>query len=345
MHNSQDGSAIDAAGPSRSLTIGGCVGCHTGTNDGTNSNIPFVNQTGAPSYVSGAGATNPTLAGGSFYWVDTAGGATDSKGHNVVGIAGADAILGQTPPAFNATTAGEVGIGTSWSTAGNQLTCAGTYGCHGPHVAPDDFTDLSGAHHGDDSVIDGTTIASSFRFLEGIIGVEDPDWEYSASTTDRNVYHGEARTDASLNADKATISYFCSTCHGDYHAGAGVVYGGSTIGTNPWLRHPTDYDMAATDQTAEYRGYTTYSVEAPVAADTTTTVNSISAQNTALGTMANATPTANAAIVTCVSCHRAHGSPYADLLRWDYAGMDAGTTVTANAGTGCFNCHTTKDGL
>jgi predicted CXXCH cytochrome family protein len=49
-------------------------------------------------------------------------------------------------------------------------------------------------------------------------------------------------------------------------------------------------------------------------------------------------------IVLCLSCHRAHGSAHDDLLRWDYAGMQAGTTG-AEAGSGCFICHTTKDGV
>ena len=47
------------------------------------------------------------------------------------------------------------------------------------------------------------------------------------------------------------------------------------------------------------------------------------------------------AIVTCISCHRAHGTPYADLLRWDYSNnCNAGSD---NADCGCFQCHTTKD--
>jgi len=50
---------------------------------------------------------------------------------------------------------------------------------------------------------------------------------------------------------------------------------------------------------------------------------------------------ADDAIVTCISCHRAHGSQYADLLRWDYATMTAHNGTTGNVG--CFQCHTSKD--
>ncbi|MCK4488054.1 MAG: hypothetical protein KAU38_15015, partial [Desulfobacterales bacterium] len=46
-------------------------------------------------------------------------------------------------------------------------------------------------------------------------------------------------------------------------------------------------------------------------------------------------------IVMCLSCHRAHGTPNNDLLRWAYT-MDAGSG-TDNGG--CFICHTTKGDL
>ncbi|MBW2020585.1 MAG: hypothetical protein JRI65_11395 [Deltaproteobacteria bacterium] len=92
--------------------------------------------------------------------------------------------------------------------------------------------------------------------------------------------------------------------------------------------------MGNTAVGSEYRTYngdgSTYSVVAPVASeDVSTVVSSVSYSDDT--------------IVTCLSCHRAHGSDYADLLRWDYSGMVAGTTGTT-AGTGCFLCHTAKDG-
>jgi predicted CXXCH cytochrome family protein len=85
---------------------------------------------------------------------------------------------------------------------------------------------------------------------------------------------------------------------------------------------------------SEYGGAThTYSVVAPVGStDVSTVLSSV-----------YATPGgADDAIVTCISCHRAHGTPYDDLLRWDYA-----TCVSAggNDECGCFACHTTKDDI
>ena len=46
-------------------------------------------------------------------------------------------------------------------------------------------------------------------------------------------------------------------------------------------------------------------------------------------------------MVTCLSCHRPHGSPYPDMLRWDYIQQIAGGG--GDNGKGCFFCHTTKD--
>ncbi len=40
--------------------------------------------------------------------------------------------------------------------------------------------------------------------------------------------------------------------------------------------------------------------------------------------------------VTCLSCHRAHGTENDDLLRWEYSTQDAGTDT---ADYGCLGCH------
>jgi predicted CXXCH cytochrome family protein len=44
------------------------------------------------------------------------------------------------------------------------------------------------------------------------------------------------------------------------------------------------------------------------------------------------------AIVMCLSCHGAHATPYADILRWDYTEMVAGDDGSG----GCVTCHTQK---
>lgn len=331
MHNSQDGApmALDAGGsaqdtPNDVLLLRGCVACHTGSNDGSNV-IPYVSDTNAPTYgVDGTGGN--TLAGGSFYWVasGTAGNdsaTADSTGHNVATgqMAGQDQTLLNVPPGS-----------TTALTA--QLRCAGTNGCHGDTSATSDFAAIKGTHHADDSTIDGLTVATSFRFLNGIVGLEDPDWEYQPTGTSHNQYKGVDRgTDTENQTD--TISSLCARCHNDFHNGSGNVGGTNpTTATfaSPWVRHPTDFDMANTATDSEYRDYggsgNSYVVSTPLASSNVSAV------------LSNISFTNDDAVVTCISCHRAHGSQNADLLRWDYSQVVAGGQV----GGACFECHTTK---
>lgn len=329
MHNSQDGSAMASDGAFGTTEAGtaergvllryGCVGCHTGTNSG--GDVPFVLST-APTY------GTDTLAGGNFKWAND----DDSYGHNVSGANTADAALGNTPPG-----------GTELA---SQLTCAGTIGCHGDRTEADQFGAVAGGHHGsggDTTTLTGYTITSghstdmsdAFRMLAGIKGIEENGWEYAPTATKHNQYFGVDRTADTDTAD-GSISALCAQCHGEFHNGSGNV---STTFGSPWVRHPTDFDMAkAGGEYAFFNGGTDgetadYSPETPLASDQ---------QAAVLATVNVGTTSADdSAIVTCLSCHRAHGSPYADLLRWNYADMDAhaGTSV----GTGCFRCHTTKD--
>ncbi|MFH1020936.1 MAG: cytochrome c3 family protein, partial [Pseudomonadota bacterium] len=101
---------------------------------------------------------------------------------------------------------------------------------------------------------------------------------------------------------------------------------------SPWVRHPTDFDMntATGTEYADYggNGVNAYVPQAPVAS------NALSLPK------ATVLQAPGDAIVTCISCHRAHGSDQPDLLRWNYDDMNAhGGASTA----GCFACHTTKD--
>lgn len=331
MHNSQDGAFMNSdATVYRALTRGDCVGCHTNTTDGagrggTTDNIPYVNHTNAPSL-----AAEGILAGGSFYWVQT----DDAKGHNVNGItAAADATLGNTPPGYNAFYDGQ-----GYNDA-SRLTCAGTNGCHGDRSETDDYAALSGAHHGAQAsaFADGTNIANSYRFLNGIKGLESADWESLQTFATRNVYYGVDRANDQVVND-ATISSLCGQCHGNFHAsqnahdddGAGISMGNDMA--SPWVRHPTDFDMYKV-RTGEYGSYLGQ-MEAPVAS---ANVDGAYVRLAA----ADIVTTEGEAIVTCISCHRAHGTANDDLLRWDYADMTA--HEGGAPGTGCFRCHTTKD--
>ncbi|MCK4691737.1 MAG: hypothetical protein KAT20_08010 [Desulfuromonadales bacterium] len=317
MHNSQDGATVTGGDPVEALlSKASCFACHSGTNTGLDGE-GIMNGNGIP-YVFAAGAVygTDTLAGGNFLWVQT----TDATGHNVEGVVAADVALVNEPPgwdpAYNLNGALN-GAAATWGA--NRLTCAGTNGCHGTHDTAEQFGAVRGAHHLLDTTIDGLTVGTSYRFLIGIEGKEDDDWEFTSAAGDHNQYKGTSDT-----VDKSTISYLCAECHGQFHTA------GSTNGENgvaPWLRHPTDLDMNTLAAGTEYKSYTTYDPIVPVASTDVSAVKS------------TINAGAGDAIVTCVSCHRAHGSPYDDLLRWDYDLMVAGSAD----GTGCFVCHTTKD--
>jgi predicted CXXCH cytochrome family protein len=342
MHNSQGGlgevqtylGGVITTGvttPQEYLLKADCIACHAGaTGAKTNAfGAPIVLHTtgGAPA---GQGGTN-TLAGGDFYWVATGLGAADSKGHNVSGLAAADLTIRptDTPPGWDPTATAGFAFGTvgnAWGT--NQLTCAGVYGCHGEHNS----TGILGAHHGNtggasNQCSTANTVGNSFRFLGGIKGLENGDWNWDETASSHNEYFGANDTSNrnqtnSTYANKNTISFSCAECHGYFHSRIDD----GTTGT-PWLRHPTDI---ALPNKPEYLRYTVYSVEAPVGRSTVPATSN--------GTVVPGT--AGTDIVTCISCHRAHGSPQPDLLRWTYSSMIAGGV---SADTGCFTCHTTKN--
>ncbi|MCD6320482.1 MAG: hypothetical protein J7M03_07380 [Candidatus Desulfofervidaceae bacterium] len=315
MHYSQtpQPSEWGTSGPYQALLINNCVGCHSGTNTGSNK-TPYIFSSTAPTY-GATGTEGDTLAGGNFYWVANG---NNTAGHNVAGICGADTL--SIPPGFTNTypdiEGNTVGGGT-WP-AGQQVTCAGTYGCHGHHNTTDQVKAIYGAHHTDDTTIDGNSVGTSYRFLMGILGKEDSDWEYQPTSTTHNQYYG---VDRSAVPNKQTISYLCAECHGYYHS---ITKVGTT---SPWLRHPTDFDMNNVS-TKEYGNYPgdgskTYSVIAPVGSVDVSAVKS------------QVLVSSGDAIVMCTSCHRAHGTPYFKLMRWNYQG--------SSTGGNCSICHTTKN--
>jgi hypothetical protein len=300
MHNSQDGVSMVASGVAgEGLLNSSCIGCHTGTNSGTsmsNNEPPYVfyEAPTIPTYDPTC-TTCDTLAGGNFYWVATG---TDRKGHNVdiPGISD-DVLFGASGTEFVPGTSGNMA---------NQLTCAGVDGCHG-NGSGIDIDSLMPAHHVIDDSTVGDSVANSFRFLSGIIGFEDTDWEYTVSPTDNhNQYKGI------IGGGAGTMTSFCVSCHGDFHDGDV---------SSPFLRHPTDVSMPGS---GEYDVYDSYNPISPVASIDISAI------------LSDAQPPNNR-IVSCISCHRAHGTPYDAILRWDYKAWPAGGY------NGCAECHSIKN--
>jgi predicted CXXCH cytochrome family protein len=300
MHNSQNGGATVTSGNGSTLLVADCVGCHS-------SNTAETVIDGTPIVFNAVPPTNP-LAGGNFYWVSQGGSANDVFGHNVWGISGVDNNITPTEGAPGRN--GGPGCANSCHNSlalSPTLSSFGKNGCQGCHTEV--------AHHNDDK--------PWFRFLKGhmhddayAIGIEAPGWEQNAATdpADRNIYLGAdaATLDYSWGTGLRTVhttSAFCAGCHADFHEEMGVA--------SPWLRHPNDILLPTSGEYGAYDPVTSYSNEAPVA------YLNINA------------PTRAEAVVSCLSCHRAHGSDQPDMLRWDYTNMAAGT--------GCYVCHTTKD--
>ncbi|MDH4232568.1 MAG: hypothetical protein OEW04_11150 [Nitrospirota bacterium] len=356
MHNSQNGlpevglyngsgSVVTSTDPQDYLLKANCIGCHT-----TDAVAPATAQKskyGAPAvlHINDISAQTPgggyTNAGGDFYWVATGLGGKQTYGHNVAGLAAADTLASAGPPGYDGAatsgfTFGQVAGGT-WSSSTNQVTCDGVYGCHGAHFTVGK-TGITGAHHSNTGLTQtqatvADTVGNSYRFLAGIKGLENSQWNFYETTSSHNEYYGVNDTSNrnlsnTTYTNKDTISFLCAECHGKFHA----QIDDSTTGT-PWRRHPTDI-VLPNDATKEYSNYNEgggYNLQAPVArggvpASSSSTVN-IDAS-------------ATGAIAMCLSCHRAHGSNQPDLLRWDYNTQVAGG---GNLNQGCFVCHTTKD--
>lgn len=337
MHNSQANAPMNFDGsttPNENLTRGDCLGCHAqGGSSPTvvqgTSSIPQVLHTGATD-----------LAGGNFGYITGAkgSGAADNKGHNIGTLTGVEGTLSSLPGGIV-----EAGHSSGANVPVGDFTCAGTNGCHGGRY-PDGTgpEGITGAHHknqdGQLNVADET--ANSYRFLLGVQGFESGDWQENATAGDHNEYYGltapiqlgcggggavSCHGTGGVQPPDGTMSQFCATCHGNFHTlETSSSDGVGGVAASPFVRHPTDLALPAV---GEYAAYTTYDLQAPVAR---TTVPAAASGSVAPGTDA----------VMCLSCHVAHASDYASMLRWDYDTMLAGGGGASN---GCFTCHTTKD--
>ncbi|MEW6218266.1 MAG: cytochrome c3 family protein [Thermodesulfobacteriota bacterium] len=342
MHNSQAGAAVVASGtgagwsggslsggtgsgPQGALLVTDCVGCHTSSAGATivsvaDSRIPIVYNLVPPA---------DPLAGGNFYWVAALG---DEHGHNVRGVSARDAALEVAPGAVGCANSCHVSLTlTDAQTTGGRKN--GCQGCHN-----------SVRHHGGDPA--GQPVGADggwYRFLAapsghdflggaGVTGIEDPDWEQSPTGTAHNTYYGG---DGSDNQSPQSIGKFCAGCHYNFHSpGFATTFMGTDNGggASPWLRHPADAVIPG-EAGSEYTSYTVYDPQVPVGRP----------EPTLTGFAANVVRPGTDKVI-CLSCHRAHGSPFPDMLRWDRTAMVVGTTGAA-AGTGCFKCHSTKDGI
>jgi len=366
MHNSQGGSGMATdrtpygTPPYSTLLVDTCVGCHSHQSAVTYNldgcEVPVV-------YTRGSINFDNCLAGGNFYWVAQGGAANDPKGHNVLGVAAQDNNITVAEGAPGSSSGCTTGCHQSLvvDLSGEAASCVPNTrnGCTGCHMVSGGSGPSSGYpkgyHHADDTdatPADGWRYVESadqgwYRFLaghfsgdhHGVEGIEHDKWNYGATTSLHNEYQGYDQI-ASTSYHKGggagfgslghTMTAYCTGCHGVFHA---KQHQGEEISSNPWVRHPSDKIIPTT---GEYQYISiTYNLNVPVARPS----DFIWADDGPSGTVAPGSD-----MVMCLSCHVPHGSPYDDMLRWDYSDMNAGTTGAA-VGTGCFVCHTEKDGL
>jgi len=366
MHNSEGGSdmVLDPLGgttwggdcqgchsqPREEMLTYTCIGCHAKGTTAIDSpgvlDIPQVYYDGSTE-----------LAAGNFKYILTNG---DSSGHNVHGwgmvnggpVIWPDLELDE-PPGYNedmdpspfSFVSDYPGV-----LAGRQVLCAGAFGCHGNRAIKSQTRATYGTHHADDSVLkfgtaydsakQGATPGTSYRFLNGVEGFEDDDWEYTVSSTDHNEYAGAALSGARISQSEVfTMSQFCASCHGNFHMSGGA--SGTGIGdSSAWIRHPTDVQIpsGASYPYKDYVNYMTDSGTDPDELSVRVARIDLSQVETAPGNTTQITD--DNAAVFCLSCHKAHASQYPDMLRFDYEIMKTGG---ADAGkTGCFACHRDK---
>jgi predicted CXXCH cytochrome family protein len=203
----------------------------------------------------------------------------------------------------------------------------GCVSCHLPAHHKDATGDVVGQDHGWYRFLGNAMIGQ--LTAAGVIGVESDDWEQTVSATNHNVYKGSARLYTStFTTQDNSIGSFCAGCHGNFHHEYSEG-GGMTTTLGAWIRHPSDVIIP---NEREYADYTTYDPLAPVA-------------KTALDGTVTDVVVPGEDVVTCISCHRPHGSPYSDMLRWDYANdCNTGNADSETEPCGCYSCHTTKDG-
>jgi len=194
--------------------------------------------------------------------------------------------------------------------ARGTLTCAGSLGCHGTHVSAGD-AGIQGYHHESSRV--------GYRFLHYGVGAYDVANNIVGGSAVNRERAGATAANHNVYSASASqgISKFCANCHGTFHGT------GNTNAATPFKRHPTDIALTGLGTLASV--ITDYNTNPFAFLDYTTLT--IGEAYTAATTGAQ---------VACVSCHRAHGSANASLLRFVYANMNAGSG--SNEG-GCENCH------
>ncbi|MEW5772453.1 MAG: cytochrome c3 family protein [Thermodesulfobacteriota bacterium] len=336
MHNSQNAepmawsysgaSKVADSTPNSHLLVTDCLGCHTASDGATwkdaVTGAPIVFSMAEPGFgaSSDGGTTRQGLAAGNFYWVTQ----DDSFGHNIMSD---DATLNVAPGDQSGcgNDSCHVNLDRGYTGSGHLQGRSACLGCH--LVSGGSTPSVTSWHHakGSTGLVDSAA-KGWYRFLggheagdgRGVSGIEDADWERIPTSSDHNEYLGRDGDKTGRGGFAVlgnTMTGFCTGCHGNFH-----VQDTTVGGSSPWLRHPSDAPLPSS---GEFASYVTYDPLVPVARPVLSGVSS--------------TVTPGADMVMCLSCHRAHASPYFKMLRWDIRSANLATALA-----GCGVCHTRK---
>ena len=335
MHNSQGGTNMqigyDPATDAQAslLRANGCLGCHATSLGGTWQGVggaPIVYNTSVPTYGDG----NVGLAAGNFYYTKTASGAdnTTSRGHSLTCVGFADNA--DTPTGQRTSCATNDCHQTGTSTTGLQ-----GHGCEACHLPAHHKGDTSGGWADADDgyyrflgpirAADG----GSDDHVRGVRGYEDDDWQKTCDSSDHNEYSGEDK-----NGGYFSISHFCAGCHSTSSDPSECK--NFCVSSPPEKFHAANLELPD-PEVSSYDGYVGYNGPPPGGPWDYEPMLPIARSDIATGGPYpyNKVSHSSTDHLMCLTCHRAHASPYDNMLRWD----NMLVLGDQESYYGCIGCH------
>ncbi len=297
MHNSQDGQLVDPNNPTGNAYL---------LNAGNSSDTCLQCHAGYGQFAGGTGYG----AGGDFYWLTktwsweahghTSTSEADAHGHNIIA------------PANNLTQDATLSSAPGGDFLSQYLTCTS---CHDPH-GNQNFRILYGA--------DGGPVYNGGRYDF------DSDAPVAHGNSRRTVSGSGQETDLAHTVYKSGTSDWCANCHDQFHSGnttnfvhpTGQAMSSMVVAT--YNAYVSSDDLLSGTQDVSYMGLVPFEVvnvdfDDPGFDSTNYTEGPVAGDQ-----------------VMCLSCHRAHASPFNDIARWDMsetfladshpAGLDEGAT-------------------
>jgi hypothetical protein len=331
MHNSLNGTAMRTVGGMTQYSAGpyllqgadastACLNCH-GTGDATSSYHVSTETVIA----GGATVPNQYTPGGDFSWIKyTVNSVGSNRGHNIVAAG------------YNYVQDARITMAPGGTYSAAVLGCSG---CHNPHgqtrrlsdgtfatpavgtaVAPIEESGSYGA------VPAAGQAVGAYRLLAGAgyIPKADPSVTFANNPPHAVAPNSYNRTDTAVGGQTRVaygtgMSEWCANCHSGIHLDA--AYTSGTTG----LRHPADSQAQLGAMATNYNAYvksgdltgaqgTAYNSLVPFEEASTDYAALLAASGSSNATLQGPDTTDT---VACISCHRAHATGFANMMRYD----------------------------